>query len=239
MSEDSPVRVLVAAGQARVRAVFCSHLDAIPGIRLAGETGTADEAIAAVRDVTPDVLLIDLHLPPAGVLDLLPRVRLAAPTLPVVVIIPVGGGVNVADLVAAGAHGVLSSEASPPLLGRCVARVHAGEYWVSRDEVGLLAERLRMSSADDETRRRLARLSPRELQIVAAVIRGESNRGIAEHLGLSPQTVKNHLSHIFEKVGVASRLELALTALHLVPVFSAAARSADAQARAVPDRPDA
>ncbi|HEX7085874.1 MAG TPA: response regulator transcription factor [Vicinamibacterales bacterium] len=238
MSGDPPVRVLVSVGQVRARADLCTRLSALPGIHLAGEAGVADETIEAIRESTPDVLLLDLHLPPAGAIDVLRRIRLVAATLPTVVLVPDGDAANVADLVTAGAHGVLSPDVPPPLLGRCIGCVHAGELWISREEVGLLAERLRMASSDEETRRKFAGLSPRELEIVAAVIRGETNRAIAEHLGLSPQTVKNHLSNIFEKLGVASRLELALTALHLVPAFSAAVRGDDAQKLAVPGTSD-
>ena len=124
-----------------------------------------------------------------------------------------GARIDLARAVTDGARGIVPHDAPAELLRKCVRCVAAGEYWISRDQVGTLADRLRHSSADEETTRLFDRLTPRELDIVSAVVQGSSNKEIANTFGLSPQTVKNHLSNIYLKLGVESRLELALSAL--------------------------
>jgi DNA-binding CsgD family transcriptional regulator len=89
----------------------------------------------------------------------------------------------------------------------------AGEYWVGRESVSNLVQYLRtlMQSTHDEPRQKKFGLKPRELEIVSAVVAGHSNREIAEYFRIHEDTVKHHLSNIFEKLGVSTRLELALS----------------------------
>jgi DNA-binding NarL/FixJ family response regulator len=89
----------------------------------------------------------------------------------------------------------------------------AGEYWFGHDRIPDLVHALRQLDAP-RAPSPIDTLTRRELRIVAAIVDGATNRDIAERLGLSEQTVKNHLSHIFDKVGVSNRLELALFAIH-------------------------
>jgi two-component system, NarL family, nitrate/nitrite response regulator NarL len=94
--------------------------------------------------------------------------------------------------------------------------VMSGEYWVGRESVSNLVQYLRtlVQSSGEEARQRKFGLTPRELEIVAAVVAGYSNKEIAEHFKISEDTVKHHLSNIFDKLGVSTRLELALFAVN-------------------------
>jgi len=98
-------------------------------------------------------------------------------------------------------------------------RIHAvmnGEYWVGRESVSNLVQYLRnlVGSTANSARQRKFGLTPRELEIVSAVVAGYANKEIAEHFKISEDTVKHHLSNIFDKVGVSTRLELALFAVN-------------------------
>ena len=103
-------------------------------------------------------------------------------------------------------------ESATKFLYKCLKSVVAGEYWVGHNCVNDILQTL--SSRQRETPTPASQLTPRELQIIAAIVGGASNKEISQDLSLSEQTVKNHLSHIFDKVGVSSRLELALYATH-------------------------
>ena len=92
----------------------------------------------------------------------------------------------------------------------------AGEYWVGREAVSNLVQYLRtqMQASNEESRQKKFGLTPRELEIVSAVVAGYSNKEIAEYFKISEDTVKHHLSNIFDKLGVSTRLELALFAVN-------------------------
>jgi DNA-binding NarL/FixJ family response regulator len=92
----------------------------------------------------------------------------------------------------------------------------AGEYWVGREPVSNLMQYLRglMDSSTKISRQKRFGLTPRELDIVSAVVAGFANKEIAEHFKISEDTVKHHLSNIFDKTGVSTRLELALFAVN-------------------------
>ena len=89
-----------------------------------------------------------------------------------------------------------------------------GEYWVGHERVLDIVERLREVGRPQAEAAPVTMLTRRELQIVAAIAEGASNKDIGQQFNLSEQTIKNHLSHIFDKVGVSNRLELALYAMH-------------------------
>ncbi len=114
------------------------------------------------------------------------------------------------DALRLGARGVVLKEAATELLFKAIRTVQAGQYWVGRDTVNDVMELLQNRPATPRRGESPAEsLSHRERQIVAGVASGESNRELAERLGLSENTVKHHLTTIFEKLGVSNRAELA------------------------------
>ena len=216
MSDTATMLIVgLADGRKAISARLFEALTELPGLACVQAADTAG-AVRLVRAQPVHVLLIDLHIAPAGALGLLDPVLQASPDTKPVILIPTGGQFDPAILVAHGARGFLESDASSVLVRKCVRSVSDGEYWLARDQVGPLLEHLR---PDARTRAgsmsRLDVLTPREHEVVRAVLRGASNAAIASDLGLSPQTVRNHLSSVYFKLGVSSRLELALLVMHV------------------------
>jgi DNA-binding NarL/FixJ family response regulator len=115
-----------------------------------------------------------------------------------------------------GARGVVLKDSATQILLKSIRAVMDGEYWVGRESVSNLVQYLRglVGSSSNVARHRRYGLTPRELEIVSAVVAGYANKEIAEHFKISEDTVKHHLSNIFDKVGVSTRLELALFAVN-------------------------
>ena len=125
-------------------------------------------------------------------------------------------GTQIVEALQLGARGVVLKDSATQLLLKAIHTVMSGEYWVGRESVSNLVQYLRtlMQSSNDEARQRKFGLTPRELEIVSAVVAGYSNKEIAEYFKISEDTVKHHLSNIFDKLGVSTRLELALFAVN-------------------------
>jgi len=124
-----------------------------------------------------------------------------------------------------GARGVVLKDSATQVLFKAIKAVMGGEYWVGRECVSNLVQHLRalMESKHDEGHQKTFGLTPRELEIVSAVVAGFSNKEIAQYFRISEDTVKHHPSNIFDKVGVSTRLELALFAVnHSLPLASIA-----------------
>jgi DNA-binding NarL/FixJ family response regulator len=166
--------------------------------------------VAAVRRHGPDLLLLDLMMPGGGGLATL-REFVAEPTKTRVVLLTAAIERN--EQVAAvglGVRGIITKESATAVLFKCIRAVMSGEYWLGTRSVPDLAHAVH----DRAQRTPSGVLTPRELDIVAAIVDGATNRDIAEQFGVSQQTVKNHLSSIFDKLGVSTRLELALYAIN-------------------------
>lgn len=186
-------------------------ISAHPQFEVVAEAANGADALDRVRELRPDILLLDVQMPSRGGLDTL--AQLAAERLPTKVIL-LTAAIDRADIVRAvhlGARGVVMKDSASALLYKCIERVVAGEYWLNRETVSDLIGALQTSQVAQPAP--ADRLTKRERQIVAAVARGASNKDIAAQLAMSDQTVKNHLSNIFDKLGVSSRLELALYAV--------------------------
>ena len=213
-----PIRIVVADDHAILRDGLKRLLEAEAGFEVIGEAGSGREAIQMVRDRAPDILLLDLSMPDGTGLDVLRAVHdLRVPTRTVLLT----AGIEREEMLEAlglGVRGLVLKHSATPLLHKCIRAVVAGEYWLGHDRLPDLVEavqRLKNPKATPPAQT----LTARELKVIAAVIEGATNREIAAQLGMSEQTVKNHLSHIFDKIGVSNRLELALFAIHhnLVP----------------------
>ena len=168
-----------------------------------------------VHDLHPDVLLLDLALPGSG-LGVLQKLALMPEPVRTIALT---ASIDQDTLVTAlqhGARGVLLKESTTALLFKSIRTVIADEYWVGREAVGPIVERLRRltEQCEAEGHAKRFKLTRREMQIVTAVAAGESNKGIAQRLSLSEDTVKHHVSHVFDKLGVFSRLELAVFAIN-------------------------
>ena len=124
-----------------------------------------------------------------------------------------------ADLVEAfrlGAHGVVLKRSAPPVLLKSIRSVMAGQYWLERESVGVLVEALRESLAHGNGTKspKDYGLTRREVDIITKIASGRSNKEVGEEFAISERTVKHHLTNIFGKVGVSSRLQLALFAVN-------------------------
>jgi two-component system, NarL family, nitrate/nitrite response regulator NarL len=212
-TKTKPIRIVLADDHPILRDGLRMLLRSEPGFDVVGEAGDGAEALALVERLSPDVLLLDLAMPGMSGLKVLEEIGRRRLTVKAIIL---AAAITQETTIAAlelGARGVLLKEAATPMLYRCVRQVMAGEFWVGRDAVGDLVAALRASPTGESSRRgRLPHLTERELSVIAAVTDGECNRGVAQRLGISEQTVKNHLRNIFDKVGVSSRLELAVFA---------------------------
>ena len=215
MDKPSPIRIVLADHQQIFRDGLKSLLDSEPEFLVIGWAGSALHTLRMVHDLHPDVLLLDLALPGGGLGVLQKLALMPEPVRTIALTASIDQDTFVSAL-QHGARGVILKESTKALLFKSIRTVIADEYWVGREYVGPLVERLRRltEQCEAEGHAKRLKLTRREMQIVTAVAAGESNKGIAQRLSLSEDTVKHHVSHVFDKLGVFSRLELAVFAIN-------------------------
>jgi two-component system, NarL family, nitrate/nitrite response regulator NarL len=206
-----PIRIVIADDHPILRDGLRKLLEAEPDFVVVGEACDGHEAVARVKELEPDVLLLDLLMPGASYLEVLRAVAEGGRTRPLLLTASIEPGETVKAL-EAGARGIVLKDVATQLLMKAIRTVSAGEYWVARESVGSLVGtfRTRPSHAPD----RQFGLTRRELEIVTTVATGLTNKDIARRFSLSEETVKHHLTKIFSKLGVANRVELALFAIN-------------------------
>jgi len=178
-------------------------------MEVVGEADNGPAALDLVTRVQPDVLLLDLNLP-GGMngLDVLRQLESSQAGTRTVLLSAEAEPSQIRAAVQHGAYGVLLKHAATDSLIQCIRQVASGEYFLAAGQAGSLvgATRPPFRSAPGD-------LTPGELTLVREVVRGLSNEEIAAHLGITEQTVHNHLQNIFEKLKVGSRAELAMLAV--------------------------
>jgi two-component system, NarL family, nitrate/nitrite response regulator NarL len=157
-----------------------------------------------------------LAMPRRQGLDTLRELSSDARSVRVILLTAAAEKEQIVEALQLGARGVVLKDSATQILLKSIRAVMNGEYWVGRESVSNLVQYLRtlVTPASAFPQRNKYRLTPRELEIIAAVVAGFANKEIAQYFKISEDTVKHHLSNIFDKVGVSSRLELALFAVN-------------------------
>lgn len=209
-------RILIADDHAILRDGLRRLLESEPGLRVIGEAADGDEAVKLARELKPDVLLLDLAMPRTPGMEALKELSRSATPVRTILLTASVERTQIVEALQLGARGVVLKESATELLLKAIHSVMQGSYWVGRESVSDLVRMLRDLSppTPEDPRKKQFGLTPREFEVISAIVAGYSNRDIAKKYSISEQTVKHHLTNIFDKLGVSSRLELALFAVN-------------------------
>ena len=219
MDKNPPsIRILIADDHPIFRDGLRRLLETEPGLKVVGEAADGAEAVKLSRQLRPELLLLDLAMPRMPGLEALKELTSGGGSGPLRIILLTAAAEKhqIVEALQLGARGVVLKDSATQLLMRAIRTVMSGEYWVGREPVSNLVQYLRtlVQTTAQEAKQKKFGLTPRELEIVSAVVAGFANKEIAEHFKISEDTVKHHLSNIFDKLGVSTRLELALFAVN-------------------------
>ena len=207
---EKPIRVMLVDDSALVRQGLRSVLTAHQGERpvlVVAEADSVDTAISAAVRTKPDVVLLDIRLPDGSGIDVCREILKRQPEAGVLMLTSFAGDSLLFDSVVAGAKGYLMKEIDPALLMEAIVSAAEGRAVLTTDLTDRVMRLLRSGRppADDG----LGKLSRQERRVLALVASGHTNRSVGEQLGLSPNTVKNYLVSIFEKLRVKRRSQAA------------------------------
>lgn len=189
----APVSVLIADDHGLMRDGVRSLVEALEGMRVVAEASDALQAISAARRLRPRLAIVDIRMPHANGVDAFVELRRWSPDTRIVVLTGISAGGLFAELIDLGVDGLFVKQGDPGLLSSALPRIAAGETIIDPQALAL-AERGRGA----------ARLTPRELQVLQGIARGETNAAMAERLHISPKTVDSHRTQLMRKLGVSS-----------------------------------
>jgi len=212
-------RVLIVDDHPIVRHGLRRMIEAAPDLIVCGEAETEAEAKRAVRELAPDIMIVDLTLEKGDGLELVRDVKAHYPSLPMLVLSMHEETIYAERLLAAGARGYIMKQAASDQLLVALRRVLAGEIYLS-DDLSQRLQRVGIDGASSGPTDPLKRLSNREMQVLSALGRGMSSREIAADLVLSVKTVESHRQSIKRKLNLATNAKLLQYALN----FFAASR---------------
>jgi two-component system, NarL family, nitrate/nitrite response regulator NarL len=187
-------------------------LSAVPELEIVGECSDGEAAVPMVEALTPDLLILDLAMPKMSGIDVLRALRNRAPAVKTLVLSATVDRRQALEILQLGARGILLKDVVADRLADACRAVLSGSYWLGDQTVTDIVQAVSDPEKPLPDPNRLT-FTSRQLQIVKAIVDGCSNRDIAEQLSISEETVKRHLTIIFDKTGMSSRLELAMFAV--------------------------
>src|SRR5215831_7948535 len=184
------------------------------GIQIAGEAGEGADAVRLVRELAPEVVVMDLHMPGMTGIEAIRQIHGFAPLTRVLVLTISDQDDDVLDAILAGACGYLLKDASVDELIRGIGAAAVGESLVSPAIAGKVLQQVRATSVSPEAAEAVrAELSQREIDVLKLISSGKDNAMIAAELHISPKTVKNHISNILMKLQIENRIQAAVYAV--------------------------
>jgi DNA-binding NarL/FixJ family response regulator len=197
-----PISIVVVEDQYFFRLALRTTLEAHPDLRIVAEAENASEALTLCKAHKPDVAVVDLRLPGLSGFDLIAQLHRDLPSTRVLVLSNYEGSEDVHRALSAGALAYLTKDASAEELVKGILSVHSNRRFLSKAVGALLAERLTGSELTD-----------RELDVLRLLVKGASNKEIGAQLGIAENTVRIHMAHILDKLGVADRTQAAVIAI--------------------------
>ena len=183
------------------------------GVQIVGEAANGHDAIRCVREVAPDVVVMDLNMPGMSGVEATREIVSFAPLTRVVVLTISDTDEDVMDAIVAGACGYLIKDSSIQELIRGIRSAAIGEALISPSIATKVLQRMRAVTLDQGAQTIRAELSERELEVLRLIANGKDNSQIAEALHISPKTVKNHISNILMKLQIENRIQAAVYAV--------------------------
>lgn len=208
------IKVLLVDDHILFRSGVASILHQQEDIEVVGEAQNGKEALEKARELMPDVILMDVYMPEMGGLEATRRIKEVLPYVKIVMLTFSEEDEDLFEAIKAGAHGYLLKKIEPGDLLRNLKGVLQGEAPLSQSAATrLLGEFARLSRSGSQKARPQEKLSPREREVLELLTEGATNKEIASSLGISENTVKNHLKNILEKLHLQNRVQAAAYAL--------------------------
>ena len=208
MENSERLRVLVVDDSPLFRQGLASLLNSRPDMQVVGEAGDGFEALEKTRDTVPDVVLMDIIMPGCDGLEATRRIKQEMPHVQIVMLTVSESEENLFEAIKLGARGYLLKDVGAEELLRVLRGLSRGETYVAPGIAARILQEFARPSRTAEA------LSGREREVLKLVTEGLSNKEIAQSLGISPSTVKNHLRNIMEKLHVRNRVEAAIRFLN-------------------------
>jgi NarL family two-component system response regulator LiaR len=216
-ASGNEIRVILADDHALLRQGTAELLNREPDILVVGEAENGQQAVELARELRPDVVIMDVRMPVLSGIEATRIIREAAPRVHVLVLTAHEDDQYVFSLLQAGARGYLLKNSPVSELVRAIREISHGESPLDPKIAHKLVTRLSGSapraSVQDGEGVLVEDLTPREFEVLRLLAQGLSNRAIAESLVISERTVQTHLSSVFDKMGVTSRVEAVLSAI--------------------------
>jgi len=212
------IRLLLADDHAMVRKGLQMFLSTQTDLQVIGEASNGQEAIERTAELSPDMILMDLHMPVLDGIEVTKRLKQSHPDVKVIVLTSFSDEDHVLPAIRAGAKGYLLKDIEPDELVRAIRRVWQGQVELHPDAAGRLMSLLSAPETPakpdaQDPASRLSDLTRRELEVLRLIASGMSNKEIGDSLTITEKTVKTHVSHVLDKLGFADRTQAAIFAV--------------------------